>query len=164
MRKSVWSLPFDASTDFVTRRELLAGDTSLSPGDAVPESAFSPRRLRQLFEMRHIVHRVTWDALNEGISRFETDPFAPAEVAEPVAEPVAGEPETATPANAPGLPGLPGAAPENTAPVVAPESEPDIDVLRAEAKALNVDFDGRWGVKRLQAEIEKAKATNGESA
>ncbi|QIG67377.1 hypothetical protein EVB39_048 [Rhizobium phage RHph_TM3_3_9] len=184
MRNSVWSLPFDASTDFVARRPLAVGDTSLAPGDAVPESAVSPRRLRQLYEMRHVVHRVTYDALVNGIERFESDPFAAPEVAEetpvpvvqpeqPVAEqtfaplgedgqPIVQPEQPEQPEQpAASLPGLPGA--ETPAPVVEPVREPDIEALRAEAKRLNIDFDGRWGVKRLQAEIEKANA-NGEPA
>lgn len=174
---SVWSLPFDASTDFVTRRDLLMGDeASLSPGDAVPEGVFSPRTLRQLFDMRHIVHRVTYDALVNGLTRFETDPFAPAEeavaepepvaivepivppVPEPVVEPIV--PPIVVPP-APALPGLP-------VPAVPPVSEiPEVDIekLREDAKALGIDFDGRWGVKRLQTEIDNAKALeNGKSA
>jgi hypothetical protein len=180
---SVWSLPFDASTDFVTRRELLMGDeTALSPGADVPEGAFSPRTLRQLFDMRHIVHRVTYDALVNGLTRFETDPFATAE--EPVAEPepvadetpltgVVGEkspelvnlPPVVLPA---ALPGLPAATIETPVPAVPPVSdtpEVGIEQLREDAKALNIDFDGRWGVKRLQAAIDDAKALeNGKSA
>lgn len=190
---SVWSLPFDASTDFVTRRELLMGDeTALSPGADVPEGAFSPRTLRQLFDMRHIVHRVTYDALVNGLTRFETDPFAAVDTEEspvettdaedaPPVTPVAEQ--TFAPLNADGLPvnetplpvvlpaalpGLPGALPETPVPAVPPVSETpeaDVEKLREDAKALGIDFDGRWGVKRLQAAIEDAKALeNGKSA
>jgi hypothetical protein len=41
--------------------------------------------------------------------------------------------------------------------------EPELDKLREDAKALGIDFDGRWGVKRLQTEIDKA-LENGQSA
>ncbi len=179
---SVWSLPFDASTDFVTRRELLMGDeTALSPGADVPEGAFSPRTLRQLFDMRHIVHRVTYDALVNGMTRFETDPFAAVDTDPAPVDTVAVE--TFAPLNADGqpvadetppvppivsLPGLPGATTETPVPAVPPVPEPvevDIEKLREDAKALNIDFDGRWGVKRLQAAIDDAKALeNGKSA
>lgn len=33
----------------------------------------------------------------------------------------------------------------------------DIEILRATARALNIRVDGRWSVKRLIAEIEKAR-------
>lgn len=33
----------------------------------------------------------------------------------------------------------------------------DIEILRATARALNIKVDGRWSVKRLIAEIEKAR-------
>lgn len=173
---SVWSLPFDASTDFVTRRELLMGDeASLSPGDVVPEGVFSPRTLRQLFDMRHIVHRVTYDALVNGLTRFETDPFAEAVEPEPVAEPVV-EPIVAPvtepvaeivepivpPIVVPPAPALPG-LPVPAVPPVSETPEVDIEKLREDAKALGIDFDGRWGVKRLQTEIDKA-LENGQSA
>lgn len=188
MRKSVWSLPFDASTEFVTRQELLTGDTSLSPGDAVPESAFSPRRLRQLFDMRAIVHRVTYDALVNGVSHFESDPFEPAE--EPAADATNGDGQApaadageqppviiteplGTDPTAPvipvvvtGLPGLPIVEQAAPVPADAPEQEETEDAAKtrliAEAKSLGIDPDGRWGVKRLQAEIDKVN--NGKSA
>lgn len=34
----------------------------------------------------------------------------------------------------------------------------DIDQLRAEAKKLGLAIDGRWGVRRLQQELVRAKA------
>ena len=37
-----------------------------------------------------------------------------------------------------------------------PEAD-DLDGLRKEAEALGVDVDGRWGEKRLRAEIQKAR-------
>lgn len=42
--------------------------------------------------------------------------------------------------------------------LVQQEGGEDIDKLRADAEALNIAVDGRWGVKRLQAEIDKALA------
>lgn len=205
MRKSVWSLPFDASTEFVTRQELLTGDTSLSPGDAVPESVFSPRRLRQLFDMRTIVHRVTYEALVNGVSHFESDPFEPAEepaadatndegqapaadatngdgqapaadageqppviITEPVVlQPLGTGPTVPViPVVVTGLPGLPIVEQAAPVPADAPEQEETEDAAKtrliAEAKSLGIDPDGRWGVKRLQAEIDKVN--NGKSA
>jgi len=40
----------------------------------------------------------------------------------------------------------------------AAERGEDIDKLRADAEALNIAVDRRWGAKRLQAEIDKALA------
>lgn len=40
----------------------------------------------------------------------------------------------------------------------AAERGEDIDKLRADAEALNITVDRRWGWKRLQAEIDKALA------
>jgi len=40
----------------------------------------------------------------------------------------------------------------------ASERGEDIDKLRADAEALNIAIDRRWGAKRLQAEIDKALA------
>ncbi len=45
----------------------------------------------------------------------------------------------------------------SAAPQTAERSE-DIEKLRADAEALNIAVDGRWGAKRLQAEIDKALA------
>jgi hypothetical protein len=162
MRKGVWSLPFDASTDLVARRELVAGDVSLAPGETVPESAVSPRRLRQLFDMRHVVHRVTYEALLNGVTHFMTDPFA--EPVEPVAQPEPVEP-VAEPEPAPAepvapvasLPGLPGATPTPPAPETEEtDDEAALEKLRADAKELGIEVDGRWKAKRLQTEIDKA--------
>lgn len=46
-----------------------------------------------------------------------------------------------------------------TVPVVE-KAEDDKAALVAEAKALGIDADGRWGVARLRAEIETAKAAS----
>lgn len=40
----------------------------------------------------------------------------------------------------------------------AAERSEDLDKLRADAEALNIAVDRRWGAKRLQAEIDKALA------
>lgn len=37
-------------------------------------------------------------------------------------------------------------------------SAPSLDELTQEAQALGIDVDGRWGAKRIAAEIAKAKA------
>lgn len=37
-----------------------------------------------------------------------------------------------------------------------PEPEDEIEALRAEAEQLGIEVDGRWGEKRLKAEIAKA--------
>lgn len=39
----------------------------------------------------------------------------------------------------------------------AGEVEPELDDLRTKAEALGIDVDGRWGEKRLESEIAKAK-------
>lgn len=123
MRKSVWSLPFDASTDFVTRRELAAGDVSLAPGDTVPETMFSPRRLRQLFDARKIVHRVTYEALMSGVSRFDSDPFAGTVTSEEPPVPEVPEPEVPAPV-VPEVPGLPGTETPNEVPGLPGTEQP----------------------------------------
>lgn len=146
MLKGVWSLPFDDSAEYVTRRALTAGDVSLSPGDTVPESVFSPRRLRQLFDQRRIVHRATWEALMEGFTHFpaveESEP-----VAELPTEPVPAPVVTESPANVPGLPGLPGAE--------TPTVDAELEKLRADAKELGIEVDAEWKADRLQSEIDK---------
>lgn len=37
-----------------------------------------------------------------------------------------------------------------------PTDETDIDALRERAEGLGINVDGRWGVKRIEAEIAKA--------
>ena len=54
---------------------------------------------------------------------------------------------------APALVPAPQPEPE---PVV--ETPPSIDSLRLQATQLGIDVDGRWGVHRLQHEIEQAKS------
>lgn len=45
-----------------------------------------------------------------------------------------------------------------------PESQPDsLDTLRSEAESLGVEVDGRWGEKRLRAEIDKALENDSEA-
>jgi len=41
--------------------------------------------------------------------------------------------------------------------VEAPDVQPSIDKLRAQAERLGIVVDGRWGVTRLQQEIAQAK-------
>jgi hypothetical protein len=38
----------------------------------------------------------------------------------------------------------------------APAEDADLEALRAEAERLGIDVDGRWGAKRLRAEIDRA--------
>lgn len=46
-----------------------------------------------------------------------------------------------------------------TEPPTEPEHEPvDLDGLRQEAEMLGIEVDGRWGEKRLRAEIQKAES------
>jgi hypothetical protein len=156
MRNSVWSPNFDASTDPVARRNVSGDGVSLSPGDTVPETAFSPRRLRQLFDQRTIVHRATYDALINGYARFVPveEPVSDAgdETPVPVEEPVA---------QLPGLPGLP--IPPTEEPEAENDDEAELEKLRADAKELGIEVDGRWKAKRLQSEIDKA-LENGKSS
>lgn len=35
---------------------------------------------------------------------------------------------------------------------------PDIEALRATAKSLGIDVDNRWGIRRLQSEIDRKRA------
>jgi len=59
----------------------------------------------------------------------------------------------------------PDRAPEPPKPVVlmptevveAPDVQPSIDKLRAQAERLGIVVDGRWGIARLQQEIARAK-------
>ena len=145
MRNSVWSPNFDASTDFVARRNVSGDGVSLSPGDTVPETAFSPRRLRQLFDQRTIVHRATYEALINGYARFV-----------PVEEPVSDAGDELPVAQLPGLPGLP--TPPTEEPEAENDDEAELEKLRADAKELGIEVDGRWKAKRLQSEIDKALA------
>lgn len=46
---------------------------------------------------------------------------------------------------------------EEPSPPAAQPSAPDLDALRAQAAELGVAVDGRWGAKRLQAEIDAAR-------
>jgi hypothetical protein len=61
----------------------------------------------------------------------------------------------------PPKPPKPAATPEPTPDSELPPSlvrtAPNIDLLRLEATQLGIDVDGRWGVPRLQYEIEQAK-------
>lgn len=50
----------------------------------------------------------------------------------------------------PGHVAPPPAAPE------AAQTDIEIEALRSEAVSLGIEVDGRWGVKRLQTEIDKA--------
>jgi len=59
----------------------------------------------------------------------------------------------------------PEAAPEPSQPMVlmptevveAPDAQPSIDKLRAQAERLGIAVDGRWGIARLQHEIGQVR-------
>lgn len=143
--RNLWREPFDAGKTLVARRPFTAGDTSLAPGDVLPDGELSPfpvRRLRQLYDNRTVCHLEAWLAAG-----YETNGEAAViEPPAPVTEPVVTETLATV------LPGV--------------EDEPEDDIiekLREDAKSLNIDVDGRWGAKRLQAEIDKA-LNDGKSA
>jgi hypothetical protein len=45
---------FSREFDFVARRAMLVNGAKLNPGDPIDKSKFTTRRLRQLYEWRHI--------------------------------------------------------------------------------------------------------------
>lgn len=154
--RNLWREPFDAGKTLVTRRPITAGDTSLAPGDVLPDGELSPfpvRRLRQLYDNRTVCHLEAWLAAgyeaNGEAAAPVTDPVVPA--LPPVTDPVVTE------TFAPLATVLPGVTTDEDGP------EDDIEKLREDAKSLNIDVDGRWGAKRLHAEIDKA-LNDGKSA
>jgi len=76
----------------------------------------------------------------------ETEPAPVATTAEPQSDAPAAEPPAEEPAVDP------APAPEA---VEAADDVPEHDALVAQAKALGINVDGRWGTARLKAEIAK---------
>lgn len=48
--------PFDPAGPFVARKPLTLSGVSYAPGESVPASAATPRRMRQLFDARWVEH------------------------------------------------------------------------------------------------------------
>ena len=71
---------------------------------------------------------------------------APVAGSEPVSDPVPADPESVT------------IEPDGSTHVDTPDEVTEKAALKAEAEALGISVDGRWGVTRLQAEIAAKKS------